>query len=492
MIKKFFATFILFLTFSTLLIARPDLRIGSIGDNLYGTFGLGGGGEATLYNAIAGKYNKISLTIDNDPDNASTTKEQIYPVSFTPPSTEWDYYIVYKGEKYTGTWATDIMSDNSSLDFDLYVKPPDGAEAVTYPFIISAIETNNLADSFTVNVNVVQQSNFDLSLLLDNGTTIGNYEYNTTSSSYTLFVNKNQRYYLNFRVKNRGNILGSFIIKLVDSQLPTDSFEIFNDNTNITAAAMSGKEYFLDNGSYTDFQLKIDGNRINYKGTIYLYIYNSTLQTVDKFTLNVSVVQSSYIYKFPYLNSGNSITALIMTNYTDSQGSVTVKNLIDNSSKDYTINAKSMAINTIDNVTQLQITSDSTIFSPLLLVIDNSYNIISSIIPYNVELTGTDMAVPLLVNLDNYSVAYLFISNDSDYSNNISVSFFNYNGKFISKKIFELAKNDFHSIKIPDILNSDNSTVYWAEIKSSYPVAAYVVNTFYNSFYKINCFQLRK
>lgn len=492
MIKKIFFIFVIMLFFSLNVYARPDLKIGTIGDNTYGTFGKGGGGETTLYNTVPGKYNKISLTIENDTDNTSI-KDQIYPVSFSLPSDKWDYYILYKNEKYTGTWATDIIKDNSSLDFDVYIKPPDSAGAVTYPLIISAIENNNLADSFIVNVNVIQQANFDIMLIFDNGTTIGDYQYNSSLSSYKLFVDKYDRYNLNFKVINRGNILGAYTIKLSTSQISSSAVKLYNDNSDITNASFNGKEFFLDNASYNTFQLKIDGNKVNSSGEVYLNIYNESNQLIDSFTVNVSLINSSTnIYKFPYFNYYDNITVLIISNFSSSQGSVTFKNLVDNKITTYNLNANGMSITKIANKSRVILSSDNIVFAPYILIFDKHYNIIASHIPYNINLTGTDMAVPLITNYDNYSSAQLFISNDSGYKNMVNIAFYSYKGDEVYKKIFYIEKDNSSIINIPSLISNDNSSIYWAEIKSSNPVSGFLINTFFNSFFKIKCFEIRK
>ncbi len=491
--KNYFIFVTILLTFNSILYARPDLKLNSYGNDIYNSSDNASNTAVTVYDTVCGKYSGIPITIQND----NGSDDEIYRISITKPSNDWDYYIQYQGKKYTGTWATEWISKGNNDNFSLYVKPPDSTSAKTYTFKVTAQNSSSNTDSVAVYFNVIKKETFDIMLLTDDNLTVGAYIYSSdnTEENYQVQISPYEKHTITFKVKNRGNKLGNYNLKAVSYYYDSDTIKFYSNNgEDITNDIFQSKSLYLDNGSTDTYSMEINGEKIKQSGALYLKVYDSNNILLDSITVNIAFLNpKNNIYKMPYVND-NGTSFLFIVNTSDKSGTVTVTNTLDNdNSTNYSINEKALFPLNITKISKYNISSDNIVFAPFIIKFDNHFNIIANIIPVNIDIKGKELILPLLTQGATLGNSRIYITNFESSSNSITIYLYSYTGDKISESNHSVAANGYKAIDISELISSNGTTeVYWAKIEGTKEFSAYLVDSILNSYISYYGFSLKQ
>ena len=493
-LKNFFTFIIILLTFYTILYAKPDLQLSSYGNDVYNSSDNATNTAITVYDTVCGKYSGTKITIQND----NGSDDDIYQISVTKPSSDWDYYILYQGKKYTGNWATEWISNGTSDNFSLYVKPPDSSSAKTYTFKITAQDSSSNSDSVAIYFNVIKKETFDIMILSDDNLTIGKYIYSPDNDeeSYQVQISHYENHSLTFKIINRGNKLGNYILQAVSSYYDSDSIKFYSNNgDDITNDIFESKSLYLDNGSTDTYTMEIIGEKIKKTGLIYLKLYDADNNFIDSVTVNITLLDSgNNIYQMPYFKAfDNNTTYLLITNTSDKTGTVTVTNYADNdSSNNYTIDSYQMTSIEITKDSNLKLNSDNIIFAPIIINFDSVFNVTANLIPTNVNIKGKEIVLPLITEGSPYGSSKLYITNLESSTNSIKFYLYSYTGDKVAEESYSVNGNEYKSIDISDLTGSSTVTVYWGKIEGTKEFSAYLVDSILNSYINYYGFTLNQ
>ncbi|GEM_PF-5755141 len=497
--RIFYSIFLIIFLSPIIIFARPDLKIGISGNDIYGTSDNATGAEYTIYNTLCGKYSYLQITMENDKNLDNTTDTEIYKISVTKPSSDWDYYVVYHTQKYTGDWNTEWINSLTSDSFLLYVRPPDGVSAETSTFVVNISDSKGSKDAGSVYVNVKKESVFDIMLPLSDNSTIGEYTFeDNDESEYYLYVDSSSKYYLDFTVKNRGNKLAPYNITVSSSKLPESAFTVYKDGTSQKLISPFGNNiFYLDKNGEDKYSFEIDASKIDSSDYFYVKILDTSANLLDTFKVNVAYLAESKVkQRLPYIKYNDTKTTplLFIVNTSDVSGDVSVENLVDDSSSKYSLDPKATNIITLTKDSKLTVSSENIDIAAFIVVLDSDYKISANITPSNSSIEGKKVVLPLVVKGGTLGgTGSISINNISTEKNSVSVKLYDTTGKKVAESALSINQESYSYLDISLLSgNSSSSELYWIEFTATYDISVYLVNSVLGSYLKFYGYSIDK
>ena len=484
---KYFLLILSFIfVFIQFLYARPDLIIENYGNDKYGFLDKGMGGSYTLEDAVNGFYNVVSFTIQNDNSTFDNSTSQIYHINVIMPSEKWKYYFLYKGNKYTGQWATDIIKKGQSDTFSLYIMPPFGTSAKVYHIIINATYGDQV-DSCDLYFNVKQTTKFDLSYIKKDNETIGEGVYETSYldvQSTDVLVNFCDEFKGKFKIQNIGNKGGFFYIKFFSVDYSPYQFNFSLDNETITYLFPNYVKGFLKPGEAKFLNFSFKGYELKKSGNFYIFLYDSDLNIVDKYRISVSLIEENQAtnYTFPEIStdSPNKYSALILVN-TEDKDEQAVINKDGKFFKQVSLLKKNISIINLKDKGVYQVNSVCPVV-PFLIQLDENLCPLKINYPLIFKRKGTDLVIPIILNLKDAPIILTVHNPDKeDASGNLYI--YTNDGLLINTIKLELKQGETKEIKKSDLKLDDNYKFYWGYIKTNIPVEVYFTNKILNCYF---------